>query len=171
MGGRAHSAALPADNAQIETVGGCGRAARGARHRLTYYIEGAEISQRNVTSGLLRTLGLTYPQLAMLMMVAARPGQSGADLARQLGVTPQSAGEMISLLLRRGLLERHSHPVHGRIRTVSPSFAARSMLAGIETALVAIESRLILNIPEADLVATRRTLAAIIRNGEAGNSG
>ena len=43
--------------------------------------------------------------------------------------------------------------------------------AGIETALVAIESRLILNIPEADLVATRRTLAAIIRNGEAGNSG
>jgi DNA-binding MarR family transcriptional regulator len=48
-------------------------------------------------------------------LLAHEPGQSAADLARRLSQAPQSVALTIERAGQDGLLERHPHPVHGRV--------------------------------------------------------
>jgi DNA-binding MarR family transcriptional regulator len=67
----------------------------------------------------LRTNGLNGAQYAVLSVLARDPGMSGADLARACNTTPQAMNGVLATLERDGLVERHAHPVHGRIRQVT----------------------------------------------------
>jgi hypothetical protein len=52
--------------------------------------------------------------LAVLTMLKAYPGLSGADLARVAVLTPQTVGVIIGNLERDGAIRKEPHPVHGR---------------------------------------------------------
>jgi len=59
---------------------------------------------------------VTSPQIAMLTMLNAYPGLSGADVARLTFLTPQTVGVIIRNLARDGAIAMTPHPVHGRIQ-------------------------------------------------------
>jgi DNA-binding MarR family transcriptional regulator len=57
-------------------------------------------------AGQMETVGLSVRQFAILTEVHRTDGVGSAELARAMGVTPQSAGEQVELMVERGLLKR-----------------------------------------------------------------
>jgi DNA-binding MarR family transcriptional regulator len=62
---------------------------------------------------LMGSVGLSARQFGILGQVTKDDGVGSAELARRMGVTPQSAGEQVEILLERGLLKRDT-PGSGR---------------------------------------------------------
>jgi len=69
----------------------------------------------------LAPLGLPTPVFRILRQLEHQPGQSAADLARKLGLAPQSIALAIDQAERSALIERRPHPVHGRVRQLYPT--------------------------------------------------
>jgi DNA-binding MarR family transcriptional regulator len=92
---------------------------RGVVGRSGYLLRQAWNSFRGAMESALRSLGLSGAQYAVLSVLARDPGMSGADLARACNTTPQAMNGVLATLERDGLVERHAHPVHGRIRQVT----------------------------------------------------
>lgn len=67
------------------------------------------------TALLLRGLDLTVRQYSTMAVLAAKPDQSGAHLARLCLVTPQSMAAILSKLGERGLIERSPSEIHERV--------------------------------------------------------
>jgi DNA-binding MarR family transcriptional regulator len=72
-------------------------------------------SLRVETDYALRGLALTAPQYFALAALAARPGLSGAALARRCFVTPQTMTGILANLAANRLIAREADPEHGRI--------------------------------------------------------
>jgi DNA-binding MarR family transcriptional regulator len=70
-------------------------------------------------------LGISAPQNAVLLAVAANPRISNATLARSAFVTPQTMQGVLVNLVRAGLIVRSPHPVHGRIIVTELTEAGR----------------------------------------------
>ena len=92
---------------------------RGIEGRSGYLLRQAWNSFSGAMESVLRSHGLTGAQYAALSVLARDPGMSGADLARACTTTPQAMNGVLATLDREGLIERHPHPVHGRIRQVN----------------------------------------------------
>ena len=63
----------------------------------------------------LRKYNLTGIQFTILDILSHRTGQSSADLSRRFFVTPQTMGEMVTGLERRGLIQRVENPKNRRV--------------------------------------------------------
>ena len=61
-------------------------------------------------------LTLTRPQGLALLMLAEHPGASNAELARLLGVSPQTMHQVLVRLERDGLVTRGPHPHLKRVQ-------------------------------------------------------
>jgi DNA-binding MarR family transcriptional regulator len=70
---------------------------------------------RRAVDDAVRRHGVSAAQWGVLNRLADQPGLSGADLARQMLITPQAAQLALSSLEDRGLVERRPDPNHGRI--------------------------------------------------------
>jgi DNA-binding MarR family transcriptional regulator len=62
---------------------------------------------------LMGSVGLSARQFGIMGQVMKEDGVGSAEIARRVGVTPQSAGEQVEILVDRGLLERDK-PGSGR---------------------------------------------------------
>jgi DNA-binding MarR family transcriptional regulator len=71
--------------------------------------------QRRALDEAVRPDGVTAAQAGVLSRLSEEPGLSGADLARELLITPQAAQVALTSLERRGLVERRPDASHGRI--------------------------------------------------------
>jgi DNA-binding MarR family transcriptional regulator len=76
----------------------------------------------------LEPLRLSTSLVGTMAFVAAEPGLSAADLARQARVKPQSAAHLITRLEAMGLLTRTPHPVHGRVLRLYLTDEGRDLL-------------------------------------------
>ena len=65
---------------------------------------------------------------------------SGADLARACNTTPQAMNGVLATLERDGLVERHPHPVHGRIRQVTLTDEGERRLRAATPAVLDLEA-------------------------------
>ncbi len=74
-------------------------------------------------------VGLTPVQFGVLAVVHDTPGPTLAELARAVMVRPQSAGEVVEVLERRGLVRRDGPPGRGRRRPLTLTDAGRDVLA------------------------------------------
>jgi DNA-binding MarR family transcriptional regulator len=92
-----------------------GRGKRGEQGDLAYLLRQAQAATRLKMERALADLGVTPPQFAVLTMLRAYPGLSGADLARVALLTPQTVGVIIRNLERSGAIRKTPHPVHGRM--------------------------------------------------------
>ncbi|MHA6758919.1 MarR family winged helix-turn-helix transcriptional regulator [Streptacidiphilus sp. PAMC 29251] len=63
----------------------------------------------------LRPLGLVTAHYSLLAAVEANPGITGAELARELGVSPQNIAGLAARLVGSGLIERHPHERHRQV--------------------------------------------------------
>ncbi|GAB7045373.1 MarR family winged helix-turn-helix transcriptional regulator [Catenuloplanes indicus] len=93
----------PASDAQI-----LGRVASALRR--------ADLAMLAVKERPLRKLGTSGSLYAVLVNLHVKPGQTAAELARVVGVTPQAIQPLVSKLVERGWVERRSHARHAGIQ-------------------------------------------------------
>jgi DNA-binding MarR family transcriptional regulator len=75
--------------------------------------------------------GVTTAQIGLLRQLANEPGLSGAELARRLLITPQGVQLALTVLERRGLVERKQDPQHGRIRQTYLTDRGRAVASAV----------------------------------------
>ncbi|MBB4786944.1 MarR family winged helix-turn-helix transcriptional regulator [Streptomyces rapamycinicus] len=86
-----------------------------------------------------------------------------SELAEQLGVTKQAAGQIVDDLEKRGYVERRPHPAGGRRRLVVLTGKALEHLSVAGRILHELEAQLARRLHEAGLRVPRAEIAAAIR--------
>ncbi|WP_426609013.1 MarR family winged helix-turn-helix transcriptional regulator [Bradyrhizobium sp. McL0616] len=142
-------------------VPAAGEGKRGEQGYLGYLLRQAHAAVRLKMERTLADLGVTSPQFAVLTMLNAYPGLSGADVARLTFLTPQTVGVIIRNLERDGAIEMTPHPVHGRIQQWTLTLRGATLLKACRERVIALEKRLVTGLDGKAEVAIRRWLAGI----------
>ena len=137
---------------------------RGPDGRVGYLLRQAHQAFRAATQADLATIGLTFPQYSVLSVADAEPGLSGAELARDTMLTPQTTNEIITLLVAAGWLERRPDKRDRRLRRVDVTPAGRKLVAQARPVVHAVEKRMTRTLPAADEARLRRWLTACAAN-------
>ncbi len=145
-----------------------GEGKRGEKGHLAYLLRQAHAVTRLSMERTLSELGVTPPQFAVLTMLNAYPGLSGADVARVALLTPQTVGVIIRNLERDGAIRRTPHPVHGRVLQWRLTRRGTMLLANCRRRVVALERRLTAGLGRSAEAVIRRWLAKIAAEMQAG---
>ncbi|MFI7701691.1 MarR family winged helix-turn-helix transcriptional regulator [Nonomuraea sp. NPDC049480] len=113
-----------------------------AEERLGFAVKRAEQRLMAAKHVAVKTAGLTVPQYAALLVLAANPGISAAALARECLVTPQAMTVVLKNLLEHGLIERSPHQWHRTMLETHLTDAGREALRTADAAAVVIERRI-----------------------------
>jgi DNA-binding MarR family transcriptional regulator len=118
---------------------------RGARPQptLLYLMKQVELAVRAELDDLTRPVGLTALQYTALTVLEQHPDLTAAHLARHSFVTAQSAADMVTALLDRGLIERHRDPVDRRRLVMALTAEGRRLLDRLRPLVADIESRML----------------------------
>ncbi|PXX70781.1 MarR family transcriptional regulator [Nocardia tenerifensis] len=118
---------------------------------LTFMVRKVWLNMRAAIGEELKAFGLSTSQYATLMMTAAHPGMSVADIAREVASSRQAANEMLGGLEQEGLIERRPHPTDRRTHQITVTEAGRARLAEARIAVGRREAEL-----EADFTPAQR---------------
>src|SRR3954454_19118610 len=110
---------------------------------LLYAVKQVELAVRAHLDELLRPSGITVLQYTALTVLDRRGRLTAAELARSSFVTPQTMGDLVTALERRGLIERSPDPGNRRRLLIGLTESGRDLLAGFEGALRALEERMV----------------------------
>jgi DNA-binding MarR family transcriptional regulator len=138
-----------------------GRGKRGEKGYLAYLLRQAQAATRLTLERALADLGITPPQFAVLTMLKAHPGLSGADLARVALLTPQTVGVIIRNLERDGAIRKTPHPVHGRVLQWTLTRRGGTLLEKCRRHVKALERRLMTGLSAKAQATVRRWLSKI----------
>ena len=141
-----------------------GEGFRGPDGRVGYLLRQAHQAFRAAAQSELGPVGLTLPQYSVLSVADAEPGLSGAELARDCMLTPQTANEIISLLTAAGLLERRPDARDRRLRRMVVTEKGRDLLSRARPSVHAVERRMTASLSDADLALLRGWLTDCARN-------
>ena len=157
-GRRDHSAA-PALSGGQPPLPGSGK--RGEKGHIAYLLRQAQAATRLKLERALADLGVTPPQFAVLTMLDAYPGLSGADVARVALLTPQTVGVIIGNLERDGALRKRPHPVHGRMLQWALTSRGSDLLDKCRRRVSVVERRLVTGLGAKEETSIRRWLSKI----------
>jgi DNA-binding MarR family transcriptional regulator len=121
----------------------------------------AQAATRLTLERALADLGVTPPQFAVLTMLNAYPGLSGADVARVALLTPQTVGVIIGNLERDGAIRKTPHPVHGRVLQWTLTRRGEGRLDKCRRHVNALERRLMAGLTAKTQATVRRWLSKI----------
>jgi DNA-binding MarR family transcriptional regulator len=138
-----------------------GEGKRGEQGYLGYLLRQAQAAVRLTMERTLADLGVTAPQFAVLTMLKAYPGLSGADVARLTFLTAQTVGVIIRNLERDGAIRKTPHPVHGRILQWTLTARGTTLLRDCRGRDQAVERRLATGLDARAETTIRRWLAKI----------
>jgi DNA-binding MarR family transcriptional regulator len=138
-----------------------GTGKRGENGYLAYLLRQAQAATRLTLERSLANLGVTPPQFAVLTMLRAYPGLSGADLARVALLTPQTVGVIIRNLERDGAIRKTPHPVHGRTLQWTLTHRGATLLGECQRHAKALERRLAAGLTAKAELTIRRWLSKI----------
>jgi DNA-binding MarR family transcriptional regulator len=134
---------------------------RGEQGHLGYLLRQAQAAARLTLERALADLKVTPPQFAVLTMLRAYPGLSGADVARVALLTPQTVGLIIRNLERDGAIRKMPHPVHGRMLQWTLTGRGETLLDKCRRHVNAVERRLAAGLGATAEATIRRWLAQI----------
>lgn len=138
-----------------------GSGKRGEDGHIAYLLRQAQAATRLTMERTLADLGVTPPQFAVLTMLNAYPGLSGADVARVALLTPQTVGVIIGNLERDGAIKKTPHPVHGRVLQWTLTGHGVRLLDKCRGRVAAVERRLVAGLGAREEVIIRRWLSKI----------
>ncbi|KDN83843.1 MarR family winged helix-turn-helix transcriptional regulator [Kitasatospora sp. NPDC059646] len=100
----------------------------------------------------LRPLELPSAHYSLLAAVSANPGATGAELARELGVTPQNIAGLTVRLEQRGLIERQPNTRHRNVVELWITPTGDDLLAKADAAMIELEREIarIVGVDEAE---------------------
>jgi len=138
-----------------------GSGKRGEDGHIAYLLRQAQAAARLAMERSLADLGVTPPQFAVLTMLKAYPGLSGADVARVALLTPQTVGVIIGNLERDGAIKKTPHPVHGRVLQWTLTGHGARLLDKCRRRVTAVERRLVAGLGAREQLIIRRWLSKI----------
>lgn len=138
-----------------------GESKRGPEGHLGYLLRQASVALRTAMDRALADQGLTSPQFAVLTMIVAYPGASGADLARLTFLTPQTINVIVGNLERDGAVEKTAHATHGRILPLSATAKGKTLLKRCRARVAEVEAVLAGLLPKDDQPTVRRWLSGV----------
>ena len=100
------------------------------------------IAMRNRMDVRLRDRKVTSAQLRLLRELQVLPGISGAKLARECSITPQTAQAMLVRSVKAGWIVRGSDPENNRLVTARLTPAGEKLLAYAEEIVREVEAEL-----------------------------
>ena len=115
----------------------------------------------DVTTSVLAPLELSFPQYICLRQLAAAPGRSNAELAREAMVSPQAMNTVVHSLQARGLVTRPREVSAGRSRPAELTAAGEALLEQTNTGISAAEQRVLAPLSDDDQRQLRRLLRAL----------
>jgi DNA-binding MarR family transcriptional regulator len=142
-----------------------GEGKRGEEGYFGYLLRQAGGAYRLRMERALADLAVTPPQFAVLTMLAAYPGLSGADLARLALLTPQTVSVIVGNLEKAGSVVRQPHPVHGRIQTLEVTESGKALLAQCRERVQHLEAQLAAGLSPDEEQLIRRWLVAVATEG------
>jgi DNA-binding MarR family transcriptional regulator len=131
--------------------------------RLSYLVRQAQLATYQRLDRTLRGFGLTPAQYTVLAILSRRgESLSSAALSRRLGVSPQSANEIVATLHALGLVRRTQGAENRRIRRLELTLRGRNLLVQCDAEVDRFEKALfgVLAAPERETL--RRLLIRII---------
>ena len=164
--GRQKSRRREKNSAEVPTPRGVrppppGSGKRGEDGHIAYLLRQAQAATRLTLERALADLGVTQPQFAVLTMLNAYPGLSGADVARVALLTPQTVGVIIGNLERDGAIQKTPHPVHGRVLQWTLTRRGSDLLDQCRRRVNVVERRLVTGLSAKAEVTIRRWLSKI----------
>lgn len=141
-------------------IPGIGQGKRGPEGHLGYLVRQANVAVRAALERALADTGATTPQFAVLTMIVAYPGISGADLARLTFLTPQTINVIVRNLERAGAVSKTAHAVHGRILQLGATPKGVALLKRCRSRVEAVEQALSGLVNPAEEKTVRRWLSA-----------
>lgn len=134
------------------------------RRRIGYLAKQAQQTFHRSCEELLRPLGLSMSQYAVLRALADVPGAPAAELARRTFVTRQSLRDVLSGLRTAGLVDVAARPTAGRARPVTLTPAGRAALEQADRIVFEVDNRMIAGLSPADVDRLADLLTTCITN-------
>ena len=131
-----------------------------------YLLKRAELAVRGCVEVALGAVGLTPSQYFILFLVKSGEATSSAELARSMGVLPQSMIELIAPLEKSGAIVRRPDPDNNRILRIEVTPAGEKLFAKGTEAAIQIERELLLDFDARELAAVNRFLGALTASAE-----
>jgi DNA-binding MarR family transcriptional regulator len=136
-----------------------------------YLLKRAELAVRSCIEIALAPFHLTPTQFHILLRLNRSKGLSSAELARAIGVRPQSIVDIIRPLERAGLIKRREAPEHRRILRISLSATGKRLLARAVPVAAQLEKDLLGNLSVAEIMRLRKGLTKLLENARDQNAG
>ena len=133
----------------------------GPKGHLGYLVRQANVAVRAAMEKALANLEVTPAQFAVLTMIVAYPGVSGADLARLTFLTPQTINVIVRNLVRAGAIEKSPHAEHGRILRLNPTTKGQALLKRCRSRVMDLETSLAGLVGRGEERIIRRWLSAV----------
>ena len=138
-----------------------GEGKRGEQGYLGYLLRQAQAAVRLSMERTLADLGVTPPQFAVLTMLNAYHGLSGADVARLTFLTPQTINVIVRNLERMGAIAKTADAEHGRILRLMATTKGQALLKRCRGRVMEVEARLSGLVGRDEERVVRRWLSAV----------
>jgi DNA-binding MarR family transcriptional regulator len=131
-----------------------------------YLLKRAELAVRGCVEMAFRDVSLTPNQYFILLLVKTGEATSGAELARSMGVLPQSMTELIAPLEKRGAIVRRRDSRNGRILRIELAAAGEKLFEQATALAMRLEQELLDDFDSGAIDGLRTTLTALIASAE-----
>lgn len=110
----------------------------------------------------LRELDLSSFQYTILSVLEHNSGLSSAGLSRRFQVTPQSMGEVVALLERKGMVSRVEDDSNRKVLLLSLTSAGRAAASAGDAVVDELESSMFADLPRKEMIQFRETLTKLL---------
>ena len=119
------------------------------------------VLKADVTATVLDPLEVAFPEYLCMRVLAKYPGQSNADLARALNVSPQAMNMVLRGLEERSLVARPASVSSGRSLPAHLTREGEELLKRTDAGVRAADDRLMANLSDKERYEFKRVLAAL----------
>lgn len=132
-----------------------------------YLLKRAELAVRGCLELALGALNMTPSQYFILLLAKSREVTSSAELARAMGVLPQSMTELIAPLEKRGAIVRRPDPANGRILRAELTSDGEHLFESATEIAMGLERELLDGFKQHEIADANRFLSDLITHAEA----
>ena len=132
-----------------------------------YLLKRAELAVRGCVDVAFAGVNLTPSQYFILLLAMCGEASSSAELARAMGVLPQSMSELVASLEKKGAIVRRPDPSNNRILRVELTAVGERLLAKGTDVAVRVEQELLEGFEAAELADLNRLLTKLTVVAEA----
>lgn len=132
-----------------------------------YLLKRAELAVRGCMEGAFAEVDLTPSQYFIMFLIKTGEASSSAELARAMGMLPQSMTELIAPLEKNGAITRRPDPANNRILRSELTAAGERLFVKATQVAIRMEHELLESFEERELSRMNQMFQELIATAEA----